>query len=211
MKMQNSISYAICVHNEHEELKRLLTQLISGIDETDEIVIQGDQGKVTDEVVSVLHKFIKNPQVKYVEFPLRKNFAAFKNNLFANCTKDWIFQVDADEMVGTELLVNLKSILAENADIEMMRVSRVNIVEGLTQEWVNRWGWQVNNQGWVNWPDKQMRIVRNNGSIRWKNKVHEVLSGYQSWSDLPTDPDFSLIHVKSIDRQKKQNEFYSTI
>ena len=36
-------------------------------------------------------------------------------------------------------------------------------------------GWNVNDKGWVNWPDYQWRIWKNKPKIKWKNKVHEVL------------------------------------
>ena len=61
-----NISYLIAVHNEHEELKRLLDQLFEHIDLDDEIIIQGDQGKVTDEVISVIRQRSKDSRLKYI-------------------------------------------------------------------------------------------------------------------------------------------------
>ena len=58
------ISYAIPVHNEHEELKRLLNFLIENIREEDEIVVQCDQGNTTPEVYKVLGDF---PKIKIIE------------------------------------------------------------------------------------------------------------------------------------------------
>ena len=63
----------------------------------------------------------------------------------------------------------------------------------------------------INFSDPQMRIYRNNGEIKWKNKVHEVLTGYKTLANLPTDEVFCLIHDKTIDRQVKQNEYYNTL
>jgi glycosyltransferase involved in cell wall biosynthesis len=108
---QISISYAITVHNEHEELKRLLNQLFSVLGENDEIVIQADQGKVTDEVISVLFPHKRDKRFVYIEYPLNKDFSAFKNNLFKYCTKDYIFNIDADEYLSNELLHGIKSLL----------------------------------------------------------------------------------------------------
>jgi glycosyltransferase involved in cell wall biosynthesis len=206
-----TFSYATAVWNEHEELDRLLTQLLSIIDPYDEIVIQGDQGKVTNAVVSVLHRYKNNPQVKYIEYPLRKNFAQFKNNLFKNCEKDYIVNIDADELLSASLSEHLKAIISINPDIDMFRMPRINIVDGLTKELVNAWRWSVNSAGWVNWPDYQSRIIKNHLGIKWQNLVHEVLVGYKTSTEFPADPDFALIHVKSVDRQVKQNDFYSSI
>jgi hypothetical protein len=43
-----------------------------------------------------------------------------------------------------------------------LRVPRVNTVKGITQEHIQKWGWIVDNQGRVNWPDLQWRIYANN-------------------------------------------------
>ncbi len=89
------ISFCITVCNEHFELDRLLKQLFRYIDNTDQIVVQGDQGNVTDEVISVLSKYKKDERFVYVEYPLNKDFATFKNNALKHCTKDWNFLIDA--------------------------------------------------------------------------------------------------------------------
>ena len=88
---------------------------------------------------------------------------------------------------------------------------RVNTVEGLTQEHINKWGWQVNEKGWVNFPDYQGRIWRNRQNIRWEKSVHEQLVGYNEHTYLPAEEEFCFYHPKDIDRQEKQNEFYSKI
>ena len=77
------ISYAIPVHNEHKELKRLLNFLIENIREEDEIVVQCDQGNTTPEVYEVLGTWQGGP-LKVIEFPLNGHFSNFKNNLKEN-------------------------------------------------------------------------------------------------------------------------------
>ena len=103
------------------------------------------------------------------------------------------------------LLQYLPEILEANPDNDIYLVPRVNTVEGLTQEHIQKWRWNVNENGWVNWPDYQWRIWKNKPEIKWKNKVHEVLDGYKTYSTLPAEPEFSLKHPKSIERQEKQN------
>ena len=208
--MNNTISYATTVWNEHVELDRLLTQLMAIIGPDDEIVIQGDQGKVTDRVVSVLHKHHRNPQIKYIEYPLKRNFAAFKNNLFKNCEKSYIVNIDADEVMHPHLAANIRNVIAANPDIDMFRLPRVNIVEDITDEYMRQMGWRSNPDGWINYPDYQCRIVRNADTIRWINSVHEILAGYKTVTDFPAEYQWSLIHVKSADRQIQQNLFYSS-
>ena len=203
------ISYAIPVCNEHAELEKLLSFLRSHIDEGDEIVVQCDEGNTTPEVLRVLDKCAD--RVKVIEFPLKGHFSNFKNNLKEHCTGDWIFQIDADELPHESLIVNLKSLLKLNPTTEMFLVPRVNTVEGLTQEHINQWRWNVNEKDWVNWPDYQTRIIQNNHKIKWQNKVHEQIVGISTQGALPMEEEWALYHQKSIGKQEVQNNFYNTL
>ena len=201
------ISYAITAHNEHEELERLLDQLDENITDNDEVILQLDSS-ATEQVKSVSKKHL---YVKVIEFPLNKDFASFKNNLKSNCTGDWIFQIDADEYLDPWLIQTLPGILEQNDETEVFIVPRINTVDGLTEEHVRKWGWRVNEMGWVNFPDWQTRILKNVPNIFWKNKVHEVLTGQTRYSFFPEDVEFCIIHHKSIQRQETQNSLYNTI
>jgi glycosyltransferase involved in cell wall biosynthesis len=200
-----SISYAITACNEHVELERLLFILDQNIQDIDEVVIQLDT-TATEEVKEVCYKY---PAFTLIDFPLNRDFASFKNNLKSHCTKDYIFQIDADEYLSFTLIDNISQVLELNPDVELFRVPRVNTVEGLTQEHIQQWRWHVNQDGWINYPDFQMRIIKNIPEIKWINKVHEVIIGAKLIADLPNG--FELIHPKTIDRQEKQNNFYNTL
>ena len=202
------ISYAIPVRNEHVELEKLLEFLVQNIEENDEIIVQCDQGNTTHEVHRVLGDF---PTVKVIEFPLKGDFASFKNNLKEHCTGDWIFQIDADELPHESLITNLREVLKLNPTTEMFLVPRVNTVEGLTQEHVNKWRWNVNEKGWVNWPDYQTRIIQNSPKIKWQSKVHEQIVGISTRGALPMEEEWCLYHPKDIKRQEAQNAFYDTL
>ena len=199
-----SISYAITACNEHVELERLLSQLTEHIRPEDEIVVQMDL-TATDEVASIVKKY---NLIKYY-YPLNKDFASFKNNLKGLCTKDYIFQIDADEYLSHNLMFYIPYILDENPVVEMFSVPRINTVEGLTEQHIKQWGWNVNEKGWVNYPDYQNRILKNISTIHWVNKVHEKLVGAMVTTTIP--PGYDLIHPKDIVRQEKQNAYYNTI
>tara|TARA_Y100001938_G_scaffold136447_1_gene199329 strand:+ start:1813 stop:2448 length:636 start_codon:yes stop_codon:yes gene_type:complete len=209
------ISYAIPVCNEHIELEKLLLFLVKYIDKNDEIIVQCDKGNTTPEVYKVLDSFrapvgLKNP-LKVIEFPLRGDFSSFKNNLKSHCTKEWIFQIDADELPNKFLIENLKEVLKLNPTIEIFMVPRVNTVKDITREHINKWRWNINEKGWVNWPDYQTRILQNNSKIKWGGKVHEVLLGHDSYSPLPQEEEWCIYHHKHILRQEAQNSFYDSI
>jgi glycosyltransferase involved in cell wall biosynthesis len=205
-----TISYAITAHNEHVELDRLLSQLTEHIRPEDEIVVQMDI-TATDEVKAVVNKY----KLMNYFHPLNNDFATFKNNLKGLCTKDYIFQIDADEYLSDVLLLNLSDILEANPVIDIYAVPRINTVEGLTQEHIQKWGWKLDEKGWVNYPDYQVRLCKNIPQFKWVGKVHERILGDDGFnanvSFLPTGYDLELIHPKTIERQEKQNNYYNTI
>ena len=206
------ISYAITVCNEHKEIERLLALLFEHKRPEDQVVVQMDMN-ATPEVINVCEKFENRPMAEYTlnQFALNKNFAAYKNNLNKACSGDWIFQIDADEIPNEYLMEALPFILEANEDTEAFWVPRVNTVAGITDEHIAKWGWRVDDMGWVNFPDWQMRIYRNKEEIYWIKPVHEQLKGYTKFSNLPAEEKFALYHPKDIGRQERQNAFYDTI
>jgi hypothetical protein len=207
------ISYAITVCNEFVEIQRLITFLLKNKRPQDEIVVLVDMTKnePTSELLGYLHKLSSNNRIYLSEQNFNNHFADWKNYLTSICKGDYIFQIDADEIPHENLLEILPEILKENGDCEVFLVPRVNTVEGLTQDHINKWRWNVNEQGWVNWPDNQWRIWKNKPEIKWINKVHEKLDGYKVWSVLPEMEEFALYHPKTIERQEKQNSYYDTL
>ena len=201
------ISYAITVCNEIEEIKTLLPTLINSKKPEDEIVILFDKQKGTAEVWN----YLQEQPVTSVSKSFKNHFADWKNHLTSLCSGDYIFQIDADEVPNPILINNIHSILETNPEVDVYHVPRVNTVEGLTDEHIKKWRWRVNDQGWVNWPDYQMRVYKNNSTIKWKNKVHEVLEGHTKFSAFPPQEELALYHPKSIKRQEQQNEFYEKI
>ena len=204
------ISYAIPVCYEHEEIRRLLTLLIENKREEDEIVVQSDMGNTSPEVYKVLYDEFSY-EIKHVQFPLKGNFGTFKNNLKSHCTGEWIFQIDADEYFNPWLIQSLHTILQQNPETHVFLLPRINTVKGITDQHIQKWRWQVNDKGWINFPDWQPRILQNSPKINWANKVHEVLVGHTSYGFFPTDEEYCILHHKTIERQEKQNTLYSVL
>ena len=205
------ISYAIPVCNEFIEIQRLLTFLISNKRPEDEIVVLYDSVNGDKQVETYLRKMnVEKTYFRWHPYAFDGHFANMKNYLTGLCKGDYIYQIDADEMVDEHILKLLPQVLESN-DVEVLRVPRINTVEGLTQEHINKWRWQINEQGWVNFPDYQWRIYKNNAGITWVNQVHEALTGYRSVAALPADKEWCLLHLKDIKRQERQNAYYDTL
>ena len=204
------ISYAVLTHNEGEYIEQILKFLSDNKGLDDEIVVVDDYS--SDPLSKgILEEYQDMGLIKLVKRELNNDFAGQKNYLTSLCTGDYIFQIDADELPSTFLMHNLSTILESNPGLEVYLVPRINTVEGLTPEHIAKWNWNVNEQGWVNFPDYQWRIYKNDPKIKWVNKVHEKLEGFSTYNGFPLDAEYCLRHFKTIDRQEKQNEFYDTI
>ena len=206
-----TISFAITAWNEHIELEHLLDQLVTIVKPEDEIMVQLDN-TATDEVKKVATKYNVGQKFEYhrILSSLNGDFASFKNNVKNHCTRDWVFFIDADEYLSDGLAENIHDVLDMNKGlVDLIAVPRINTVEGLTRNHIDKWRWFVDDNGWVNYPDYQTRICANKKEIKWANKVHERLTGWKTIANLPEG--YDLIHPKTIDRQEKQNAFYDTI
>jgi len=208
-----NITYAVTVCNELEEITKLINFLHPRIQSDDEILIQYDEDSATDAVkqylliISQLH----NTNIRVISYPLNNDFASFKNNLKDNANGIFIFQIDADEIPSEYLIENLHELLDFNKDVDLFFVPRINTVEGLTPKHIKKWGWNVSDKGWVNFPDYQTRLYRRTSEIEWENKVHERIKGYNTLSVLPAEENYCLYHPKKIERQEKQNAYYDTL
>lgn len=209
-----SISFAITTHNEGQYIKVLLDKLVKNVTENDEIVVLDDYSD-DPATINILESF--KDKIKFHQRKFEGNFAEHKNHLLSLCTKDFVVFIDADEVPHDILLHVIRETLFMNPSVELFAMPRINIVSGLTEEHIQRWGWKVNEKQYVNFPDLQWRICRRKPEIKWQGKVHERLVGSEKHSALPYWFDgeiyegYCLLHFKTIDRQEKQNELYATL
>ena len=209
------ICYKILTHNETDSLEKLLDFLFENIKETDHIIVCDDfSDSPTRKILAkyVIEDSERLKQYDYFQHKLEGDFSK-QHNYADSCVReefDYIFSIDADELPNEWLIENIHEILESN-EVDLIWVPRINTVEGITEEYIQKWGWRVNDKGWVNFPDYQGRIYKNDRSIRWENPVHEVVTGAKKISHFPTEEQFCLYHPKDIKRQVKQNELYSKI
>ena len=201
------ISYAILTHNEGAYIEKLLSFLVENKRQEDEIVIVDDNS--TDEkTIEVLSKYKDLIKLESRTFD---GDATQKNFLNSLCTGDYILQLDADELMTAEFINMLPEILEENKSVDLFYVPRINTVEGLTDEHIQKWRWNVNDKGWINFPDWQMRLYRNCDWVKWDGLLHSKIVGFKTFVTLPTDELFCMLHPKEIDRQEEQNNLYDRI
>lgn len=204
------ISYGITVHNESDELNKLLEILVHKTQAEDEIVIvqDGDDKKVEEVISSWMNQYLDAKGIYWYTRKLDGNFADQKNYVIEQCEGDYIFHIDADEYPHETLIEQLPEILTIN-DVDLVWIPRVNTIDGMTEQDVMKWGWRVSEQGWVNYPDYQSRVFRRDEKIRWTRPLHEHIVGCKTYSHLPPHEELSLYHPKTIEKQTQQNVFYN--
>lgn len=181
-----SVSFAVTACNEAVQLDELLSFLERHLREQDEIVVQIDAAKSTDDVRDVLEHH-HNSIARVAEYALNMDFAAAKNHLNALCHGDYIFQLDADEMPSEYLIDNVPHIIAANPKIELFKIPRNNCFD--------------NEDGsvtkFVSWPDYQGRLYRNRAGIEWRRPLHEKIHGHERYVYLPKEERLAIIHRKN--------------
>ena len=204
------ISYSILTHNETDTLEKLLKFLIKWKQPQDEIVILDDY---SDDIKTkqILDFYVSAHDIVFEQRNLLKDFASQKNYLKNMGSGDYIFNLDADEMISLWMIKNIHDIIEANEGIDLIYLPRINTVDGISEKHCRMYGYKLNEEGWVNFPDWQGRVFRNRPNIRWQYKVHEMITGFQTYSHLPTDKPFCILHHKTIEKQEQQNQKYSGI
>ena len=204
------ISFAITTHNEGEYIRDLFDQLVPHCEQTGDEIVVVDDNSTDPFTLNLLYDYADRNIIQLYSHELNHDFGAHKNFLNSKCNGKYIFQVDADEKFNQNLLTYLHDII-DNNDIDLYMIPRVNIVNGLTEQDIRGWGWRINEKGWVMFPDYQTRLYKNIPEIKWEGKVHERIVGYKTTAPLPDEEEWCLYHIKDIDRQRKQNDYYDTI
>jgi hypothetical protein len=205
------VSFAITVCNEINEIKTLIPFLLKHKRPQDEIVVLYDNKNGDEEILKFLLPYNKLPNVQtWRGLGFDNNFAEWKNKLNEYCKGDYIFQLDADETISEYMINNVSEIILMNPEVDLYYVPRVNTVEGITEEHINKWNWVVDDLNRINYPDFQGRVFRK--GLMWQGKVHEKIVGFSKYSLLPTEEELYCIqHHKTITKQEKQNNLYQSI
>jgi hypothetical protein len=194
------LTYTIQVCNESRELYSLLNFLTKVIDDEDDINVVVDVDHTTDKVELVLKEFKDRINI------FMRPFDDFcKNSQFHadNATGDYIFGLDADEMPQELLIKNIKKIIEESG-AEIIAIPRINIHPGATREFIEKSNFRINDVGWINWPDFQMRIYKKCDYIKWTEELHSKLTGSDKVIGVQAEPKLALWHIKSIEKQESR-------
>lgn len=195
------LSYAITVCNEARDLFSLISFLKKVIDEEDEINILLDTLHTSKNVRDVLSNFSNDIVLNEREF--NGNFSEHRNFHLSKCTGDYIFIIDPDEMPTEKLIKMIKNGITDTGS-ELIKIPRINIHPGYTEEWIKQCNFSVNEVGWINWPDYICRVFPNKPEIKYGNELHEVIVGAKTVVNMNPDPSIAIWHIKSIEKQNNR-------
>jgi glycosyltransferase involved in cell wall biosynthesis len=133
--------------------------------------------------------------------PFRNHFADQRNFGCEQLGTDWIFEVDADEIVSAPLLGGLRALVndAEVAKADCLGIPRLNFIDGR----------MVVGPAHKEGLDYQYRLHR--GSCRWRGAVHEEIAGYRTRYELKVEDGHLLVHDKTSTRHAARNAYYGTL
>jgi glycosyltransferase involved in cell wall biosynthesis len=145
-----TVSVALIVKNETRSLARCLNSIAGHVDE----IVIVDTGS-TDDTKAIARRYTE----RVFDFEWQQDFAAARQFAFDRATSDWVFWLDADDVVRDAEKIKP---LVESAPPD---------VDGFY------WLYECDRDSWGNvvcefWRE---RCVRNNGAFRWQGRIHEVL------------------------------------
>jgi glycosyltransferase involved in cell wall biosynthesis len=198
------LSYLITTHNETTSLDKLLSKLVSSLKPNQEIVVIDDHSTNPD-TLAVFEKYQNSIQLRLHR--LDNNYGAQKNFGIDSCRGEWIFQLDGDEYPTDALLEHIELLIKQNDVNDVIWLPRCNNFTGVTQADIDMWGWRMV-EGMVNFPDYQSRLYKRKPNIRYKKRLHERVEGYDSYTIIPPQKEYAIVHEKTIEKQRESNDRY---
>lgn len=202
------ISYQILCKNEDESLTKLLTQLVDNKREVDEINVCRDTSGDNPKTKKVIRSYLG--KIHHYERKITHTIHEQKNWLATKATGDYLFYLDADELLDLRLIQNLHKIIEHNPSVDIFIFPRINTVDGLTEEYTKERSWQLNEYGWINFPDWQDRLFKNRKGIKFNEIPHgRLLMEGKNYSFLPKDDTlYAIIHHKDFNKQVTDNSWH---
>lgn len=192
-----------------------------------------DDKKITEELLWYLNKYKTGKDTLYLLYDgtednvpsiykkyaqifyhkLDHSYSEHRNFMLQFLKNDYSFFLDADEKPAKRLMYYIKDVIRDENEPDLLLLSRINIVEGLTQEAAKMYGWDVTDGNIIQWRngDYQTRLFKNGIGLEWKGNLHEriITSSNHRIYKFDHHPDYAIIHRKSIDQQLRNNERYN--
>jgi len=164
------ISLCMITRDEEQFLPRCLSSVQGMVDE----IVVVDTGSV-DRTIGIARSF----DARIYHFEWIDDFSAARNFSLLKASGDWIFSLDADEIISERDHIHLRSLTRADAD----RYAAYSLVTRNYTNDSNQVGWVANNgryrgeeagsAGWI--PTEKVRLFANHNRIRYEYPVHEMV------------------------------------
>ena len=186
--MPPTLSACIICMNEADCIRNMLECVKDSVDE----IIAVDEYS-TDGTREILLEY----GAKIIDGKLNNDWGNLRNMAVSNASMEWVLIIDPDEVMETLLhkVLNTRELLdyCENTGFDAVVVSRKNFINDVFQH--NKY------------PDRTIRLFRNNGKIIYGGSMHEQVSGYVN----RFESFYHIIHKKTSERQMQQSKRYQEI
>ncbi len=145
------ISAVVITLNEEKKI----TACLSSLSFVDEIIVV-DSGS-TDKTEEICRSY---PRVKFFSQPWL-GFGPQKNYAVSLATHEWIFSIDADEVVTPDLADEISTMMSSYVECDAFAINRRNVYRN---QWIQHGGW---------WPDQVLRLFRKTAGAFSTRMVHE--------------------------------------
>ncbi len=193
-----TISLCMIVKNEEQNIEKCLNSVKEAVDE----IIIVDTGS-TDGTKEIASKFTD----KIYDFEWCDDFSAARNESIKHATCDWVFILDADEIIGKEehgKLLECANVWENQAYNVLTRNYSDNSSIRHWQPSLNG-AYAENFQGWF--PSMKIRLWQQALNLQFEGKMHELISS-SSKMNLSTLP-LSVHHYGSVSSfVGKKSELY---
>ncbi|MDD4202710.1 MAG: glycosyltransferase family 2 protein [Candidatus Omnitrophica bacterium] len=184
--MNNNLTVIVITKNEEKNIRRCLDSIK---DISDEIIIVDDNSM--DRTVEIAQK---EYNAKVISNPLNNDFANQRNLGIEHATCDWIFQMDADEVVPKETSQKIIKAIHNNKDYAAFNIIRRDCIYNIPLMHV---------------PFASLARIFKKGEAQYSGKVHEqlVIKG----KSLSLDAIVLHYNIFSIEQMMQKALKYSTL
>ena len=163
------ISLCMITRDEEQFLPRCLSSVQGMVDE----IVVVDTGSV-DRTIGIAKSF----DARIYHFEWIDDFSAARNFSLSKASEDWVFSLDADEVISERDHIHFRSLTRAATD---RHSAYAMITRNYTND-SNQVGWVANNGryrgeeagcGWI--PTEKVRLFPNHSRIRYEYSVHEMV------------------------------------
>ena len=170
----------------------------------DEVVVRVDNSSTdkTEEIAFMWSLTAQGVPVRFFTYDF-VDFGSARNGLIHEAKGDWIFMLDADEVIDCSDIVKIRRHLAQSPQRAVYSFPRFNWLDLERKSYHQKF-----------YPDRQVRLLPGGGEVNYGDqKVHEVAKG----APAVYFPD-SLVHIhhfcfayRTHDDWHKVNQFYKKL